>query len=340
MTAPAHAFGGGLRAEKRGAQIHVEQRVPLNGRRARKWRAREAGRAVDEDVEPAEVASRADDQTPRGGGVAKVRPYADRDRAAPSQLAHRLSRIGAGTVIRDRDIEAGVGEAQGNRATDAYGAAGHERAAARLGIDAPHVIFGLMKNWLKARLIAGFFVTVPAVATSWILYAFWSWIDDRFAPIYARILGRPVPGLGFLTAVVLMLLMGIVARNVAGRRVLAFGDRWLHRVPVFRLLYPSVKMLIDSFSPERRSSFKAVVLVQHPREGTYAFGFVTSQVLLEAPAGKGEMVTVFVPSNNLYLGDIIVVPDQDVIHTGLSVEEGIRIILSAGTATPPRLPRI
>ena len=138
----------------------------------------------------------------------------------------------------------------------------------------------------------------------------------------------------------MILLFGIVARNVAGRRVLAFADRWLHRVPVFRLLYPSVKMLIDSFSPERRNSFKAVVLVQHPREGTYAFGFVTSQLLLEAPAGKGEMVTVFVPSNNLYLGDIIVVPDADVIHTGLSVEEGIRIILSAGTATPPRLPRI
>src|SRR5439155_1065303 len=189
-----------------------------------------------------------------------------------------------------------------------------------------------MKTWLKVRLIAGFFVTVPAVATAWILWAFWSWIDQRFAPIYERMLGRPVAGLGFLTAVVLIILMGIVARNVAGRRVLAFGDRWLHRVPVFRLLYPSVKMLIDSFSPERRNSFKAVVLVQHPREGAYAFGFVTSHVLLETPAAKGDMVTVFVPSNNLYLGDIIVVPDGDVIHTGLSVEEGIRIILSAGTA--------
>jgi uncharacterized membrane protein len=199
-----------------------------------------------------------------------------------------------------------------------------------------------MKNWLKSRLIAGFFVTVPAIATGWILYAFWSWIDSRFAPIYERILRRPVEGwgLGFLTAVVLILIFGIIARNVVGRRVLAFGDRLLHRVPVFRLLYPSVKMLIDSFSPERRNSFKAVVLVQHPREGTYAFGFVTSQVLVEAPAGKGEMVTVFVPSNNLYLGDIIVVPELDVIHTGLTVEEGIRIILSAGTATPHRLPRI
>src|SRR5437773_8565830 len=199
-----------------------------------------------------------------------------------------------------------------------------------------------MKNWLKVRFIAGFFVTVPAIATAWVLWIFWSWIDDRFAPIYGRMLGRPVSGwgLGFLTAVSIILLMGIVARNVVGRRVLSFGDKLLHRVPVFRLLYPSVKMLIDSFSPERRNSFKAVVLVQHPREGTYAFAFVTSQVALESPTAKGDMVTVFVPSNNLYLGDIIVVPDADVIHTGLSVEEGIRIILSAGTATPPRLPRI
>jgi uncharacterized membrane protein len=197
-----------------------------------------------------------------------------------------------------------------------------------------------MKNWLKGRLIAGFFVTVPAFATAWLLWVFWAKIDDIFAPMYERMFGRPVPGLGFLTAVSIMLMMGIIARNVVGRRVLAFGDSLLHKVPVFRLLYPSVKMLIDSFSPERRNSFKAVVLVRHPREGAYAFAFVTSQLLLEAPHGKDEMLTVFIPTNNLYLGDIVLVPADDVIPTGLTVEEGIRIILSAGTATPTRLPRI
>ena len=169
---------------------------------------------------------------------------------------------------------------------------------------------------------------------------FWSKIDDIFAPMYARILGRPVPGLGFLTAIAIILLMGTIARNVVGRRVLAIGDTLLYRVPVFGRVYPSVKMLIDAFSPERRSSFKAVVLVQHPREGGYAFGFVTSEMLLETPEGKHEMATVFVPTNNLYLGDVVVVPRVDVIATGLTVEEGIRIILSAGTATPPRVPRI
>ena len=196
-----------------------------------------------------------------------------------------------------------------------------------------------VKNWLKVRLITGFFVTVPAVATAWLLWIFWSYIDDIFKPINARIFGWPVPGLGFLTAVAIMLLMGTIARNVVGRRVLAWGDALLLRVPIYRRLYPSVKMLIDAFSPERRSSFKAVVLVQHPRAGAYAFGFVTSEVLVEHPEGKREMVTVFVPTNNLYLGDVVVVPVDDVIATGLGVEEGIRIILSAGTATPGRLPR-
>ena len=196
-----------------------------------------------------------------------------------------------------------------------------------------------MENWLKSRFIAGFFFTVPVFATGWILWKFWAGIDDIFGPMYESLFGRPVPGLGFVTAIAVILLMGIVARNVVGRRVLALGDQLLLKVPIYRRLYPSVKMLIDSFSPERRSAFRAVVLVRHPRPEEFAFGFVTSEVTIDTPDGKRDMVTVFVPTNNLYLGDITVVPREDVIATGLPVEEGLRIILSAGTATPPRLPR-
>ncbi|MBM4442697.1 MAG: DUF502 domain-containing protein [Candidatus Rokubacteria bacterium] len=196
-----------------------------------------------------------------------------------------------------------------------------------------------LESWLRSRFIAGFFFTVPVFATGWILWKFWAGIDDIFGPMYERAFGRPVPGLGFVTAAGVILLMGIVARNVVGRRVLALGDQVLLKVPIYRRLYPSVKMLIDSFSPERRSAFRAVVLVRHPRPEEYAFGFVTSEVTVETADGKREMVTVFVPTNNLYLGDITVVPREDVMPTGLPVEEGLRIILSAGTATPPRLPR-
>jgi uncharacterized membrane protein len=198
---------------------------------------------------------------------------------------------------------------------------------------------GPLRNWVKVRFITGFFVTVPAIASAWLLYVFWDFIDTFFSPGYERLFGRRIPGLGFLTAVLFILFMGTMATNVLGRRILARVELLFIRVPIFRSIYPSIKQLIESFSPEKRQSFKAVVLAEHPREGEFVFGFVTSEVLVETPGRKREMVTVFVPTNNLYLGDVIMVPRQDIISTGLTVEEGIRIILSAGTATPSRLPR-
>ena len=151
--------------------------------------------------------------------------------------------------------------------------------------------------------------------------------------------GRLPTFLGFLTAIIIIFIMGTIARNVVGRRILARVERLFEHVPIFRSIYPSVKQLLESFSPQQRNSFKAVVLAEHPRKGEYVFGFVTSELLIEGAEGKRAMVTVFVPTNNLYLGDVIVVAKDETLPTGLTVEEGIRIILSAGTATPPRLPR-
>jgi uncharacterized membrane protein len=199
---------------------------------------------------------------------------------------------------------------------------------------------GSFRNSIKVRFITGLFTTVPAIATAWLLWVFWNAIDDFFSPVYQQMIGRRIPGLGFLTAVVIIFIMGTIARNVVGRRIIARIERMLERVPIFRSIYPSVKQLLESFSPQKRDAFKAVILAEHPRKGEYVFGFVTSEVLIEGVEGKRAMVTVFVPSNNLYLGDVIVVPKEDTLSTGLTVEEGIRIILSSGTATPTRLPRI
>ena len=198
---------------------------------------------------------------------------------------------------------------------------------------------GTFRNWFKVRFLTGFFVTVPVIATSWLLYVFWDAIDAFFSPGYERLFGRRIPGLGFLTAMVVIFVVGTVATNVVGRRILVRVERLLTRVPIFRSIYPTVKELLESFSPEKRTSFKEVVLAEHPRKGELVFGFVTSEVLVEGPEGKRQMVTVFVPTNNLYLGDVIVIAREEALSTGLTVEEGIRIILSAGTATPARLPR-
>jgi uncharacterized membrane protein len=198
---------------------------------------------------------------------------------------------------------------------------------------------GKLGSWFRVRFLSGFFVTVPAIATAWLLWVFWSKIDDFFSPGYERLFGRRVPGLGFLTAIALILLVGTIATNVVGRRLVALAEKLLLRIPVFRSIYPSVKQLLEAFSPEKRSSFKEVVLAEHPRKGEYVFGFLTGEVLVEAPEGVREMVSVFVPTNNLYLGEVILLPKSDVVYTGLPIEEGLRILLSAGTAVPGRLPR-
>src|SRR6266849_8872638 len=87
-------------------------------------------------------------------------------------------------------------------------------ARGRCGVILESVMSSRVKNWFKVRFIAGFFFTVPVFLTAWLLWIFWSRIDDVFAPMYQRILGRPIAGLGFLTAVGIILIMGTIARNV------------------------------------------------------------------------------------------------------------------------------
>lgn len=196
---------------------------------------------------------------------------------------------------------------------------------------------GKVQSWFKVRFITGFFVTVPVVLTAYVLWIFYRGVDGFLSPVYEQILGRPVPALGFVTAIVIIFMMGVLATNVVGRRVLQWAEWLLRRVPIFGRVYPAVKDLIEAFSPNRRSGFREFVVVEHPREGIYTYGFRTGEVRVDGTK-PGSLVTVYIPTNHLYLGDIILVPQDGVRSTGLSIEEGIRIILSAGTAAPRRIP--
>ena len=195
---------------------------------------------------------------------------------------------------------------------------------------------GRVQSWFKVRFIAGFFVTVPVVVTAWVLWLFYAQVDGVLAPIYDHIVGRHVPGLGFLTAIAIIWVVGLIATNVVGRRVLQWAEGVVLRVPIVRRVYPAVRDLIEAFSPARRSGFRAFVVIDYPREGTYTYGFLTKDVRVEGTKPE-ELSTVFIPTNNLYLGDIVLVPRDGVLPTGLTIEEGIRIILSGGTAAPRRI---
>ena len=138
------------------------------------------------------------------------------------------------------------------------------------------------------------------------------------------------------TTAVAVLLVGVVATNVIGRRLLQRVEHWLMLVPVFRTVYAPVKQLVLAFSPDNEYGFKQVVFIADARGG-YTMGFLTREFTLHTDAGAQSLVSVYVPTNHLYLGDVHVVARERVIYPDLSVEEGVRIFLTGGMAYPGRL---
>jgi uncharacterized membrane protein len=191
-------------------------------------------------------------------------------------------------------------------------------------------------SWLRRRFIAGFFVTVPLIISVAALIWIFDIIDGFMGPVYTRLLGREVPGLGLLTTVLFVLGVGVLATNVIGRRLLQTAERWLLRVPVFRTIYAPVKQLLDAFSPESAGGLKRVVLVED-HHGRAFLGFLTKEFTLDRGAGPEPMVAVYLPTNNLYLGDIQVFPAAAVRYPDLTVEEGVRVILTGGMAMATRV---
>ncbi len=193
-----------------------------------------------------------------------------------------------------------------------------------------------MIQWLRRRFLAGFFVTVPLVisvaAFVWIFGA----VDGTLGPWYAEWLGREVPGLGILTTALLVLLVGALATNVIGKRVLQRAEQYLLMVPVFRTIYAPVKQLVVAFSPDNEYGFKRVVLVEDPARG-FLLGFLTKEFTVDRGGGPEPMVAVYVPTNHLYLGDVIICPRDRASYPDITVEQGIRIFLTGGMALSGRI---
>lgn len=191
-------------------------------------------------------------------------------------------------------------------------------------------------QWLRRSFVTGFFVTVPLFISVTAVIWIFNTVDGLTTPLYDRLLGRRISGLGTVSTAVVIVLVGAVARNVIGRRILSRGEEWLLRVPVFRTIYAPVKQLIAAFSPDNESGFKRVVMIEDPRRG-YALGFQTREFTVDRGRGPEPLLAVYVPTNNLYLGDIVIVERDRATFPDISVEDGIKIFLTGGMALPPKV---
>ncbi|MBI5379252.1 MAG: DUF502 domain-containing protein [Nitrospirae bacterium] len=197
-----------------------------------------------------------------------------------------------------------------------------------------------IKRTFKTNFVTGLFITVPVVITLFAVVGLFRFMDGLMRPALDELLGKSIPGLGFLATLLLVFLVGIIATNAIGQRIIRFGERLLLRIPIFRNIYSAVKQLVNAFNPAQQGSFKRFVMVEYPRAGSFSFGFLTDECLLRQEEGMEERFhAVYIPTNNLYLGEVVLFRAEEVADTGLSIEEGIRLILSGGTATPPVLQR-
>ena len=193
-----------------------------------------------------------------------------------------------------------------------------------------------MWHWLRRTFLTGFFVTVPlviSVATFvWIFRA----IDGFVGPYYATWLKWDIPGLGILTTALVVLLVGILATNVIGKRLLQRAEGYLLRVPVFRTIYAPVKQLVVAFSPDNEYGFKRVVMIEDATRG-FLLGFLTREFTVDRGQGSEALIAVYVPTNHLYLGDVIICARDKVAFPDITVEQGIRIFLTGGMALSSRI---
>jgi uncharacterized membrane protein len=192
----------------------------------------------------------------------------------------------------------------------------------------------LMKK-LRAQFITGIIITVPIGATILILIWVFNTIDHILEPLIMYIWGHYVSGIGFAATVILIYLVGVIASNVVGRYLIRYGESLLTRVPIVRPLYNGIKQILHTFSERGKSNFLQVVLVEFPQKGMKAMGFVTSE--FSGKSGE-KLLTVFIPHTpNPITGFLEIVREEDVIRTNISVDDAMKMVVSAGTASPAEI---
>lgn len=201
-----------------------------------------------------------------------------------------------------------------------------------------HRADGLWKRFLRklrAVIIAGLVVTVPIGLTIWILVWLFERVDAFLQPVIRYIFGHNMPGVGFGVIVVLILIVGVIATNVIGRRIVRMGERMLGNVPIVRRLYVALKEVFQSFSNPEATGFMQVVLVEFPSRGMRSIGFITNEATDEL--GQ-KIINVFIPTApNPTTGFLQIMHEEDIIRTAIPVEDALKMVVSAGRMSPKDL---
>ncbi|MFC1918815.1 DUF502 domain-containing protein [Chloroflexota bacterium] len=181
---------------------------------------------------------------------------------------------------------------------------------------------------LRTHFLAGVVAIIPISVTLGILVWVFVTVDNFLAPLVKPVFGRPVPGVGFGITVLLIYLIGVLVSNVLGKKLFEYVESWLTRIPLVWQLYMGTREIVNSFRRSDKEAFMQVVLVEFPRKGTSAIGFVTYEAVDER---GGKLLNIFVPTSpNPMSGFLLIAKEEEVVRTDISVDAALKIVVSAG----------
>lgn len=193
---------------------------------------------------------------------------------------------------------------------------------------------------LRTTFLRGIGVIIPLGLTYWFFQALLNGVDGILSPLLERWIGFPIPGLGFVSMVVIIMVVGLLARNLVGRLFFAWFENLLKTIPFVRSVYGGIKDLVNAFNIGGTSkTFRQVVMIEYPRKGLYCIGFVTNEMVFTGPGGERiEFLNLYIPNPpNPTSGFLALVPRAEAIPLSLSIEDGLKLVLSGGIVVPSRL---
>ena len=195
---------------------------------------------------------------------------------------------------------------------------------------------------IRSYFLTGVIITAPVGLTFYVAILFIGFVDSRVRNIipekyhYDNLLPIEIPGIGLLFVFILLTFIGFLTAGLIGRFIIKLGERIISRLPIIRSVYGALKQIFESVLASSSKSFREVVLIEYPRKGVWAIGFITGDTKGEVQnATKENMVNVFLPTTpNPTSGFLLFVPRKDVIILDMNVEEGIKMVISGGIVTP------
>jgi uncharacterized membrane protein len=198
---------------------------------------------------------------------------------------------------------------------------------------------------LRNYFLTGFVVCAPLAITVWLIWSLVGWVDSWVVPFIPAAYNPDtyipfrLPGFGLIVALVMITLIGFLTANIIGRKIVSIGEQILGQMPLVRSIYRGLKQILETVLSEKSTTFKKVGLIEYPRHGVYAIVFMATEAggEVQAKVGSeaGQTVAVFLPTTpNPTSGFLLFVPKKDVIELSMSVEEGAKLVISAGLVAP------